>query len=687
MTETAYERITAALRGHGCKVVERSGQQASATCPAHEDRNPSLSVTGGPDRVLVKCQAGCDTDAVLSALDMSAADLFDTPKTSSGRDDWTPCGHGIAAEYRYVDEHGELLFAVVRCPRKDFVQWRPDPTAKSGRRWKLGDTRRVLYRLPRVLEAAAAGATVYVVEGEKDVHAIEAAGGIATTAPMGAKKWRPEYADTLKGAAVVVVADRDESGRVHAAQVAASLAGVAASVTVVEAATGKDAADHLAAGHGLTDFKSHEPPASEPAAVPAPAGQRQDLAADGGFWSARASLARIHQYARARRAAPWATLGVVLARVVAATPPFVVLPALVGGHGSLNLYVAIIGPSGAGKGAAERTAADAVTVGGITTASVGSGEGIAHLYARRTRQGIERHTDAVLLSVPEIDTLSALGSRQGSTLLPELRRAWSGEALGFSYADPDKRLPIGGHSYRLTLVVGVQPARAGGLLDDADGGTPQRMLWLPATDPAAPDVAPDEPAGLLWERPPWPHAEFGTSRVVLSVCQMARAAVDAARLARLRGQPGDLDGHALLAQLKTAAALALLDGRPEVTEEDWQLAGIVAVVSQRTRDQVTATLQHTERERNRRRGEAEGDRAVIAAERIAEADVKRCCANILRKLDDGEWWPGSKLRRAIAARIRPHVDEAVQLLLDTGQVEAESIDGGGVRYRRTGTGR
>ncbi|MBM0233369.1 hypothetical protein JNW91_16805 [Micromonospora sp. STR1_7] len=400
------------------------------------------------------------------------------------------------------------------------------------------------------------------------------------------------------------------------------------------------------------------------------------------LWSARSSLARVHQFARSRRAAPWATLGVVLARVVAATPPFVVLPALVGGHGSLNLYVAIVGPSGAGKGAAERTAADAVEVGALTSASVGSGEGIAHLYAKRTRQGVERHTDAVLLSVPEIDTLSALGGRQGATLLPELRRAWSGEALGFSYADPDKRLPIPGHSYRLALVVGVQPARAGGLLDDADGGTPQRLLWLPATDPQAPDVAPDEPAGLLWQRPLWPLAEFGTSRVVLPVCQNARTAIDAARLARLRGQPSDLDGHALLAQLKTAAALALLDGHAEVTEEDWQLAGVVAVVSTRTRDQVAAGLERVERERNRRRGEAEGDRAAVAAERVAEDAVKRCCSNILRKLDGDEWKAGSPLRRSIAARIRQHFDEAIQRLLDTGQIEAEDIDGGGVRYRR-----
>lgn len=55
------------------------------------------------------------------------------------------------------------------------------------------------------------------------------------------------------------------------------------------------------------------------------------------FWQARPELALIHRWAKARRASPEATLGLVLARVVAAVPPFVVLPPLIGGEVSLNL--------------------------------------------------------------------------------------------------------------------------------------------------------------------------------------------------------------------------------------------------------------------------------------------------------------------------------------------------------------
>jgi hypothetical protein len=58
-------------------------------------------------------------------------------------------------------------------------------------------------------------------------------------------------------------------------------------------------------------------------------------------------------------------LGVVLARVAAVTPPRLVLPALVGGQASLNPYIGLVGPAGAGKGAAEAAAADAVNLGHV----------------------------------------------------------------------------------------------------------------------------------------------------------------------------------------------------------------------------------------------------------------------------------------------------------------------------------
>ncbi len=80
--------------------------------------------------------------------------------------------------------------------------------------------------------------------------------------------------------------------------------------------------------------------------------------------------------------------------------------------------------------------------------------------------------------------------------MPELRKLWMGEQLGFNNASKATRSILAAHSYRASLIVGVQPIKAGPLLDDADGGTPQRFMFLPVGDPDAPEIAPGRTAAL-----------------------------------------------------------------------------------------------------------------------------------------------------------------------------------------------
>lgn len=228
--------------------VRRSGGQWSARCPAHDDRTNSLSVGEGDDgRVLLNCKAGCPTDAVLAAAQLVMADLF--PR-EAGTD---ATKRKIERTYAYVDERGELLFEVVRFRPKAFRQRRPD--GRGGWEWKTAGVRKVLYRLPAVIDAVTVGDTVFVVEGEKDVEALEQQGYVATCNPEGAGSWRDEYAEPFRDAKDVrVVADRDEPGREHARKVAASLRGVRATVHLYEPAHGKDVAEHLGAGFGVADL-------------------------------------------------------------------------------------------------------------------------------------------------------------------------------------------------------------------------------------------------------------------------------------------------------------------------------------------------------------------------------------------------------------------------------------------------
>jgi hypothetical protein len=50
-----------------------------ALCPAHADKNPSLSIRWANGRVLLKCFAGCDVEAVCAAIRIKVSDLFNEP--------------------------------------------------------------------------------------------------------------------------------------------------------------------------------------------------------------------------------------------------------------------------------------------------------------------------------------------------------------------------------------------------------------------------------------------------------------------------------------------------------------------------------------------------------------------------------------------------------------------------------
>ena len=393
------------------------------------------------------------------------------------------------------------------------------------------------------------------------------------------------------------------------------------------------------------------------------------------FWTARPQLAHLRQHARARRTSPWAVLAITLTRIVTSMQPRYVLPPIIGGHASLNLFVGIVARSGGGKGAAESAAEALVDVGDLHTVGVGSGEGILHQYVRRVPADkttgeparIDQHQDRVLFTASEVDTLANLHSRQGSTLLAELRKLYMGEQLSFAYVDPTKRLTVDKHTYRAGLIVGVQPERAGTLLDDADGGTPQRFLWMPGTDPDMPDIPPDLPGPLTWQRPV-PLIQ-GPELTPLDVCKTATETIDREHVRRNRGDGDALDGHALLTRLKWAAALAILDSRLDVNDDDWQLAGTIQAVSDHTRRNMISELEKQHRQANLARGLAQADREELKELELAQRAAQRVRRHITAKLTVRPW-KHSELRRSCASRDRGTFDVVVQQMVDERVVEA-----------------
>jgi len=245
---TPLEKVVAALRSLG-RDPRQAGDEFKARCPVpghgqgHGDRSPSLSIAEGDGgRALINCHACCSVEAVVAAIGLTMADLMPAKAT----------GLVIKESYPYVDANGEVLFEVVRLEPKSFRQRRPN--GKGGWTWKVQGIQRVIYRLPAVMAAVASGQPIYIVEGEKDVHAAEQAGVVATTNPGGAGKWRSEFNEAFRAADVFIVADLDATGIRHARKVAASLTGIAGTIRLLQPAAGKDLTDHLAAGKSLDEL-------------------------------------------------------------------------------------------------------------------------------------------------------------------------------------------------------------------------------------------------------------------------------------------------------------------------------------------------------------------------------------------------------------------------------------------------
>ncbi len=160
----------------------------------------------------------------------------------------------IVATYDYTDEEGNFLFQAVRFEPKSFAQ---RIRKGNGWEWKLGHTRRVLYNLPEVLKAILEGVWIFLVEGEKDVITLKKYGFVATTCPMGAGKWRPEYTKLLAGAKLAISPDNDKVGLEYAEKVASDVHKVTTELKVLKLHSLKekqDITDWFKDGHTATEL-------------------------------------------------------------------------------------------------------------------------------------------------------------------------------------------------------------------------------------------------------------------------------------------------------------------------------------------------------------------------------------------------------------------------------------------------
>jgi hypothetical protein len=213
----------------------------------------------------------------------------------------------------------------------------------------------------------------------------------------------------------------------------------------------------------------------------------------------------------------------------------------------------------------------------------------------------------VLFHVDEGQGMLAQGSRQGATLLPILRSAWSGVNLGQANANLDARRYVPAGSYRFAIVVGFQLGVGSTLVADADGGTPQRFVFASA----GPLACAQEIADEVW-----------TAHV-----RSSRGEVDV----------DDLDSHRNQTRLKVACLLAVMAGRLDVgvDVDDWRLAGMILDTSDAVRasvvDHARAKAAEVEGGGTRKMVARAGAIADNAVQRTADG-FTRCVEAVGRKV-------------------------------------------------------
>ncbi|MGV0837464.1 hypothetical protein [Mycolicibacterium thermoresistibile] len=350
------------------------------------------------------------------------------------------------------------------------------------------------------------------------------------------------------------------------------------------------------------------------------------------FWISRGVLKDIWNTAWDQLVSPWAAFGIAAARALVKVPPwYQIQRGIVGDHAAVNMFVAIVGESGDGKGIAAGLGARLVPDVMVTTPS--SGEGLAR-ELHRSEDADANSWIGVLADYREVSELSAVAGRAGSnsTILARLCKARSGEDLSTKTSDRRKTYTVPAHSYRIGLTVGMQPQKADRFFAEDGGGLPQRFLFFDAVDDRV-DYAPEESSAVP-RRLALPDFCSTGSVIPITYPDHVRMLVRDNRRERLRskkarGQDGLLDGHLMMTRLITAYALAVLDGRDTaVTSEDWELSGIVIEVSNWTRRQVQADMARYAEETNRRVGQERGvqqdaARAVAHEKALARADQQR----------------------------------------------------------------
>lgn len=219
--------------------VKRSYRnKAQCICPAHNDKEASLTISKGDRGTVVHCHAGCETADVLGAVGLTMKDLFDDDL--SQKSSWKSYVESrekrqIEDVYEYVDCNGNYAFTRIRLSGKKFIYGLMD-----GNRFNYGLNGKSRKTIPAVFceslravrTAIESGQRVFYCEGEKDVKTLISR-GLAGITCGASGDWCEGCATLFDGANVIILQDNDKPGEKSAKAIETDLRKVAKSVRIV----------------------------------------------------------------------------------------------------------------------------------------------------------------------------------------------------------------------------------------------------------------------------------------------------------------------------------------------------------------------------------------------------------------------------------------------------------------------
>lgn len=353
-----------------------------------------------------------------------------------------------------------------------------------------------------------------------------------------------------------------------------------------------------------------------------------------------------------------------------------------------------------------------------------TGQAVSAIFAVRSESGSDGdgyRTEFVngraILRYTEISTLQALMGRKESTLRSTLLDVFSGHRIGETTKDRSLSVVIPDHGYRGIPVISAQPSSIDVFTNGYGVGLQQRFLYVSALSDRIANLRVDFrdttpeldttmfpydqgilPADLPAEIMGKVYSEGGYGKLALEGMEGARYELKPMTFPKIveehvifdrirtnsMDSPASPTAHSTYMRMKLAAAMHLLrlgsGGDPlVVSEEDWELAGVLA-------DDSAKTFEDARKQSDIMRSERMAERMKLTddASDVAETQrAKKVEDRIMSLLENAPSHELSRrsLHNSISKRQREVLSPALENLMRSGRVRASSKGAGGEWYK------